>query len=54
MMIDGQIWFRVKKGEEIEIKKAVHKVRMLKFPGYSFYSVLRQKLHWGVLPGQPL
>ena len=54
MMIDGQIWFRVKKGEEIEIKKAAHKVRMIKFPGYSFYSVLRQKLHWGVLPGQPI
>lgn len=50
VMLDGQIGFRLHKGDEVEIKKARPKVTLIKFPDGSFYGILRQKLHWGLLP----
>lgn len=50
VMLDGQTGFPLHKGDEIEIKKAKHKVTLVKFPEGSFYGILRQKLHWGLLP----
>ena len=50
VMLDGQTGFPLHKGDEIQIKKAKHKVTLVKFPEGSFYGILRQKLHWGLLP----
>ncbi len=50
VMVDGQTGFPLSKGDQIEIKRAKHKVRLIKFPEASFYEILRQKLHWGLLP----
>ena len=50
VMLDGQSGFLLNKGDEIEIKRAPHKVTLIKFSEASFYGILRQKLHWGLLP----
>lgn len=50
IMLDGQAGFDLKQGDQIEVKKARHKVTLIKFSEGSFYGILRQKLHWGLLP----
>jgi NAD+ kinase len=50
VLVDGQSGFALHKGDQVEIKRAKHKVTLIKFPEASFYNVLRQKLHWGLLP----
>ncbi len=47
---DGQVDTDVAVGETVKIMIADHHVRLIRFPENSFYSVLRSKLHWGVLP----
>lgn len=47
---DGQVDTRLPTGTTVRIKAADHVVRLIRFPKQSFYSVLRSKLHWGVLP----
>jgi NAD+ kinase len=50
VMVDGQTGFPLSRGDRIEIKRARHKVTLIRFPEASFYGILRQKLHWGLLP----
>ncbi len=50
VMVDGQSGFALNKDDQVEIKRAPHKITLVKFPEASFYGVLRQKLHWGLLP----
>jgi len=50
VMVDGQSGFPLNKDDQVEIKRAPHQVTLVKFPEASFYGVLRQKLHWGLLP----
>jgi NAD kinase len=37
-------------GQEVIVKKADYKVKLIKFETKSFYEVLRTKLHWGARP----
>ncbi|MBQ4124007.1 NAD(+)/NADH kinase [bacterium] len=47
---DGQETFAIKKNDEIEIKKSKDKARLvlLNLEKNAFYSVLKEKLHWGL------
>jgi NAD+ kinase len=47
---DGQVDTQLPTGSCVRIKAADHVVKLIRFPKQSFYSVLRSKLHWGVLP----
>jgi NAD+ kinase len=48
--LDGQIVGKLELGDEIVIKKADYKVKLIKFETKSFYEILRTKLHWGARP----
>jgi NAD+ kinase len=46
LSIDGQDEFKVHRGDRIEIRRSPHGVGFLQLAGYSYFSVLAQKLHW--------
>ena len=48
--LDGIIVAQLSSGEEIIVKKADYKIKLIKFEKSSFYEVLRTKLHWGARP----
>ena len=48
--LDGQIVGELELGEEVHIRKADYKVKLIKFETNSFYQILRTKLHWGARP----
>jgi NAD+ kinase len=43
---DGQIGQELAQGDSVEIRRASRTVRFSHLPGYSYFGVLRQKLHW--------
>lgn len=43
---DGQIGQTLAAGDKIEVRRSRQGVRFIHLPGYSYFSVLRQKLHW--------
>ncbi|MBN1269517.1 MAG: NAD(+)/NADH kinase [Kiritimatiellae bacterium] len=43
---DGQGHAVLAQGDRIEVKKSAHTARFILLPGYSYYALLRQKLHW--------
>jgi NAD+ kinase len=46
MSVDGQVSQGLKPGDRIEFRRSARTVRFIHLPGYSYCSVLRQKLHW--------
>lgn len=46
LSIDGQDEYKVEQGGRIEIRRSPHPVQFLQLPGFSYFSVLTQKLHW--------
>ncbi len=48
--LDGQIMGHLSSGEELVVRKADYKVKLVKFESKSFYEILRTKLHWGARP----
>lgn len=46
LVVDGQDHSAVSSGDRIRIERAERGVRILNLPGYSYFNVLRQKLHW--------
>ena len=50
---DGQVDTMLPTGSVVRIRIADHVVKLIRFPENSFYSVLRSKLQWGVLPKYP-
>ncbi|WP_028358286.1 NAD kinase [Brackiella oedipodis] len=48
---DMQVWTDIKDGDKVVVKKAHHAVTFLHPKGYSYFSTLRQKLHWNHTPG---
>jgi len=46
LSIDGQIGEPLKTADRIEIKRSAAGVHLVNLPGYSYFSVLRHKLHW--------
>lgn len=43
---DGHVTLAVMPGDEIVIRKADHRLRLVHPPGYNYYEVLRSKLGW--------
>ena len=48
--VDGQPGTTFAKGETLSVRRAKHGIRVVRFPGSSFFTTLRQKLGWGGLP----
>ncbi len=46
LSIDGQIGEPLKTADRIEIRRSVSQVNFARLPDYSYFSVLRHKLHW--------
>ena len=47
---DGQLIGELESGQEVSIREAGYKLKLIKFESRSFYEVLRTKLHWGARP----
>lgn len=46
LSIDGQIGEPLKTSDRVEIRRSAASVQIVNLPDYSYFSVLRQKLHW--------
>jgi NAD+ kinase len=44
---DGQPQFDLHDGDRVAIRRAAESTRLVHPPGYSYYAMLREKLHWG-------
>lgn len=47
LTVDGQAGVGLNAGDRVEAVRSDHPVRLIQFPGQSFFSVLRRKLRWG-------
>jgi len=48
--VDGQVGSNFAAGETLSVRRAESGILIIRFPGSSFFSTLRQKLGWGGLP----
>jgi NAD+ kinase len=48
--VDGQGGTRFRDGETLSVSKADTAIRIVRFPGSSFFATLREKLGWGGIP----
>lgn len=46
LSVDGQVGEPLMSGDCIRVRRSERGVRFIHLPGYSYFSVLRQKLHW--------
>jgi NAD+ kinase len=49
--VDGQVGTSFVKGEQLKVRRADNPVRIVRFPGATFFERMRVKLGWGGLPG---
>lgn len=47
LTVDGQSGVALRTGDRIHAGRSPHPVRLVQFPGRSFFTVLRRKLRWG-------
>ena len=47
---DGQSYFDAKAGDCVRLSRSSHDVTLLHPPGYSYFAMLREKLHWSATP----
>ncbi|MCL2655837.1 MAG: NAD kinase [Betaproteobacteria bacterium] len=47
---DGQARFDARAGDRVRIRRSDHVICLLHPPGYSYFSILREKLHWSTAP----
>lgn len=47
---DMQLWSDVQEGDKITVRKAEHHAKFVHPAGYSYFSTLRKKLHWHMMP----
>ncbi|HEX8988049.1 MAG TPA: NAD kinase [Rhodocyclaceae bacterium] len=47
---DGQARFDARAGDRVRIARSGHSVTLLHPPGYSYFAMLREKLHWSAVP----
>jgi NAD+ kinase len=43
---DGQLQCDLEEGDRVVIRRAEHTIKFVHPPGYSYFTMLRQKLHW--------
>lgn len=46
LAVDGQVGQTLEIGDVVRVERSPHRVRFVHLPGYDYFSVLRQKLHW--------
>jgi NAD+ kinase len=46
LSIDGQDEYKLEQGGRVRVRKSPYPVHFLQLPGFSYFSVLAQKLHW--------
>ena len=46
---DGQVGTTLISGDRVEIRRADHRVLLVRLEGDSFFELMREKLHWGDL-----
>ncbi|WP_300331694.1 NAD kinase [Accumulibacter sp.] len=47
---DGQVTVDLKSGDYVAIRRSAYSICLLHPPGYSYFAMLRQKLHWSERP----
>ena len=47
---DGQVTFDLKPADTVRIQRSEFSVSLLHPPGYSYFTMLREKLHWSRQP----
>lgn len=50
---DGQGHFDARAGDVVRVRRSEHVVTLLHPPGYSYFAMLREKLHWSATPRRP-
>lgn len=50
LTVDGQAEANLSIGESVVIRQSSTRVQLVRFPGQSFFSTLRQKLNWAIPP----
>ncbi len=50
LTLDGQVTAPLIDTDKVVISRADFRLKLVTFPQYSFYKLLRNKLHWGVAP----
>jgi len=50
LTVDGQAGTDLWAGESVVIRQAAARVSLIRFPGHTFFSTLRQKLNWAIRP----
>ncbi|MFA5042691.1 MAG: NAD(+)/NADH kinase [Kiritimatiellia bacterium] len=46
LSVDGQVGEKLEPGDQVEIRRSKQNARFVHLPDYSYFTVLRQKLHW--------
>ena len=46
LSVDGQVGCPLREGDRVTVRCSPQRVPFVHLPGYSYFSVLRQKLHW--------
>lgn len=47
LTIDGQTGSHLRAGDQVEVQRSDKPLRLMCFPGHSFFAVMRRKLRWG-------
>ena len=47
---DGQEYFEARAGDLLRVERSRHAITLLHPPGYSYFAMLREKLHWSEMP----
>jgi NAD+ kinase len=47
LTIDGQTGSHLRAGDQVEVERSDSPLRLMCFPGHSFFAVMRRKLRWG-------
>ena len=50
LTVDGQVEAELSRGESVVIRQAAARVQLIRTPGQTFFSTLRQKLNWAIRP----
>ena len=53
LTVDGQRGCPLSVGDRVQVVRSRHPVRLVRLPDYSFFTVLRRKLHWGDVRTHP-
>lgn len=48
--VDGQEYFDAQAGDRVRVGRSSHSITLLHPPGYSYFAMLREKLHWSATP----